>query len=414
MGNHEDFDVVIVGAGVSGLTCALELEKRGKKVCLLEAGDRVGGRIRTDEVEGFLLDRGFQVFLPAYPTAREYLDLEALELKAFTPGAVVQCEGERHRLTDPFRRPLDLSGHLLSKLPTQSDKWKVGELRNKGLSQTIQDVFESAEGSTLDLLVETGFSEKFRESFFRPFLAGIFLEEDLKTSGRFFRFIFKIFSECEASLPKRGMQAIPDQLAAKLNPETLRLNSRVVEIDNGVVRLESGERHRCDTVVVATNPTEATGFGANGEVPPTVGVTCLYFTAPVSPLLEPILLLNGDRTGGINNLAVVSDVAPTYSPDGRALISVSILGVSNEPDAHIEEAARAQLTDWFGASVAFWSLLRIYRIPHALPYLETLPDRVVRRKIQGRTNLFLCGDYLETGSIEGAMSSGKRVAQAIR
>jgi phytoene dehydrogenase-like protein len=237
-------DVLIVGGGLAGLCAARTLHAAGRTFAILEASDAVGGRVRTDIVDGFRLDRGFQVLLDAYPEAATVLDYAALDLKAFLPGALVRFEGRFHEVSDPWRRPMAAIGSLGNPIGTLADKLKVATIRQRALQGTVEERFRSPETTTIDALRRAGLSDVIINRFFRPFLGGIFLEPELLTSSRMFEFVFRMFSTGNAVVPALGMEEIPKQLAAALPPASIRLNTRVVEVTPGQVRLEGGETPR--------------------------------------------------------------------------------------------------------------------------------------------------------------------------
>ncbi len=405
-------DVVIVGAGLAGLCCARELHQQGVGFVLLESSEGVGGRIRTDLVEGFRLDRGFQVFLTSYPEAKRILDFELLQLKPFLPGALVRYDGRFHELTDPWRRPFAAVRSVLSPIGSLGDKLRVASLRRQSLRGSIEDRFHDPEVTTLQRLQQSGFSPSMIDRFFKPFLGGIFLDSELQTSSWMLHFVFRMFSTGEACLPAEGMEAIPKQLASTLPPECIRLGLKVAQVQSGKVTLASGEEVRAKAVVVATEGPAAAEL--LGETIPSSGqgVTCLYFSAPRSPIDKPILALNGDGRGPINNLCVPTIAAPSYGPSDRSLVSVTSLGIMNDHDQLQVEVVK-QLVEWFGSSVRDWKHLRTYSIPYALPAqippaLST-PERLVR----WQSGLYVCGDHRDNASIQGAMVSGRRAAEAV-
>lgn len=403
-------EVVIVGAGLAGLTCARQLQARGRACRVLEATDAVGGRVRTDRVEGFQLDRGFQVLLTAYPAAKRWLDYDALSLRRFTPGARVWCDGAMHSVSDPTREPSGLFATLQAPVGTLADKMKIATLRAEARRGALADVFTRPETSALEALHAHGFSETMIERFLRPWLGGIFLDESLGASSRMLMFVMRMFVEGEAAVPAHGMQAIPEQLAAGLAPGTVRLNAPVASVGDGSITLQSGERIAADAVVIAADGSTAAQVLPGIDAPSWRPVTCVYFAAPESPLEAPVLALNGSGLGLVNNVAVMSDVAPAYAPTQQALVSVSVLKPSAGDDASLAAQVQAELEGWFGPSVRTWRWLRSYRIDRALPVrrpLEIAAPRAVR------PGVWIAGDFLATPSIQGAMESGERVADAI-
>jgi phytoene dehydrogenase-like protein len=405
-------DVLIVGAGLAGLCCARRLHQDGARFLILEASDSVGGRIRTDMVEGFRLDRGFQVFLTSYPEAKRQLDYHALRLKPFQPGALIRSRGKFHQLADPWRRPSAVFPSMLSPIGSFADKLRVARLRFRVLRGSIEDRCRDPETTTLQALREGGFSDSMIDRFFRPFLGGIFLDGDLLTSSRMFQFVFRMFSLGEACLPEEGMEAIPRQLASTLPIESIRLGAKAAHVRSNGVTLESGEELHAKKVVVATDAAGAGSLLGHAEPVGWQGVTCLYFSAPMPPVEQPILALNGDGAGPINNLCVPTTVAPSYGPTGSSLVSVTALGARPDADA-LQAEVQTQLKDWFGAQAEGWRHLRTYRIPHALPRQFPPALAVMERPVRTPSGVYVCGDHRDNASINGAMVSGRRCAESL-
>ena len=407
--------VLVVGAGLAGLSCARQLHASGVEVRLLEAADDIGGRVRTDSVDGFLLDRGFQVLLTAYPECRRQLDYKALKLRSFLPGALVRLDGRFHRVADPFRSPVAGLLGALSPIGSLVDKLRVARLRNRLLSTDLETIFSRSERSTREALESEGFSSAMIERFFRPFLGGIFLERELETSSRMFEFVFKMFSAGDTALPAAGMQAIPRQLAEDLPPGSLRTETSVTEAEGRRVRLESGESLEADAVVMAAAGVPVKGRGAESPEITWRSTTCVYYAAAQPPLAGPILALDGDGRGPVNNLCVPSQVSPFYAPDGQSLVSATVVGQTEGvlTDPELDRVVRGQLGGWFGSMVRDWRLIEIYRIRRALPaqppsWLEP-PERPVR----AGDGLYVCGDHRDNASIQGAMVAGRRAAMAV-
>ncbi len=405
-------DVIVVGAGLAGLTCARVLQQAKAKVRVLEASDGVGGRVRTDLVEGFLLDRGFQVFLTAYPEPQRWLDYGALDFQRFFPGALVWREGRLHKVADPLRRPLQAAAHAFNKVGSFADKLHVLDLRQQSLAGSVEDVFHRGQRTSRVYLRDVGFSEEMVEAFFRPFFGGVFLEKELSTSSRMLEFVFRMFATGATAVPARGMGALAEQLAAKFPFGVVKLNTPVEEVWGHRVRLASGTVLEADAVVVATDAPAAEELLLGMPPRRMNAVTCLYFAAPEPPVRGPYLVLNGEGRGPVNNLAVMSEVAPSYAPEGQALVSVSVLETAEDSEA-LEARVREQLTEWFGGGVAKWRHLRTYAIPHALPAQSPELLEEPHRRVRMSPGLYACGDYRENGSIDGAMVSGRRAAEAL-
>jgi phytoene dehydrogenase-like protein len=411
-GGQVSRQVVIIGAGVAGLCCALRLQEKNIPCVILEASDAPGGRVRTDKVDGFLLDRGFQVLLTAYPEARRLLDYRALRPRTFSPGALVRIKGKLHRVSDPFRQPWTLPFTLLAPIGSLADKLAVARLRSHVRRGTVEEIWTRPETSSLEALQNFGFSQRMIDSFFRPFFGGIFLETELATSSRMLEFVFRMLAEGRAALPAAGMGAISEQLAARLAPGTVRLEARVEGIGDGAVYVaRKRERVPAAAVVIATEASEAARLLPDLRPPGFHDTACLYYAAPKAPIAKPVLVLNGEGGGPVDNLCVPSAVAPTYAPAGQALVSATVVGAAGADEKDLEHEVRRHLTSWFGIAVADWRHLRTYRIPLALPARKSLEPAAlpVRRK----PGLYICGDHRETPSLQGAMVSGRRAAEAV-
>jgi phytoene dehydrogenase-like protein len=412
-------EVLIVGAGLAGLRAALRLHAHGIPATVLDAADDVGGRVRTDRLDGFLLDRGFQVFLTRYEEARRVLDYDALDLKPFIPGALVRADGRFHRFVDPSRRPLDAPATFLSGVGTPADKLRVGRVRLRvaGTSPSRLLVREP-ERTTLEALRAEGFSDGMIERFFRPFFGGVFLEKGLVTSSRLFEYLFRCFALGATALPAGGMGAIPRQMASALPAEWIRLNARVARADQDGVTLEGGRRLPARAVVVATDGTAAARLTGALPAPGWRGSTTLYFAAESGPIGEPLLAIDGENRGPVNSVAELSAVAPSYAPPGATLLSASCVGVPGKglpplDDAGLVAAAREQLTDWFGPAVRGWRHLRTYRIAEGLPDQSAGSLTEFPPSVRLRRGLYVCGDHRDTAAIQGALASGRRAADAL-
>jgi phytoene dehydrogenase-like protein len=442
------FDAVIVGAGLAGLSCAVRMEAAGATVRLVEAEDAPGGRIRTDLVEGFRLDRGFQVLLTGYPAAQDFFDLKALRLKHFSNGALVWHQGSYHHFADPFRGSLGAALRLgFDGIVPLKDKLLIAKLRGRVKKGTVADLFTRDESTTRDYLRAFGFSTRMIERFFEPFFGGIFLERELVTSSRLFEFLFRMFAFSDAAVPENGMEMLPRQLAVQLKADTLQLNTRANglrrERDSFAISLENGSTLNARTVVLAVPEIQARQIIANdlktakpqGSKESNSGsrsrqkrqaqrqeqdvqwnrTTTFYYSSHRTPIADPILILNGEgsKAGPVNNAVVMSQVNPNYAPPGAHLIAASVVGQAPEAQStmeKLESEVRQHLTLWFGLDVARWEVIAGYPIAHALPLCRTaLWEQTAVRMTEG---VYVCGDYREQPSIQGALSSGRRAAEA--
>lgn len=405
--------VVIIGGGLSGLVCARELAAKGLECVLLEASDGVGGRVRTDSHEGFLLDRGFQVLLTAYPEARRQLHYGDLDLCPFAPGSLIQLADSRHRMSDPWRRPLHAIQTAMAPVGGLDDKLRIAALRRASKRGSDASVFTGPQQTTEKELQHLGFSSTMIERFLRPFLGGVFLDSSLTTSSRMLYFVFRMFSLGDTSLPAAGMGQISLQLAATLPSDAIHLNQQVTAIESSHVQLGDGTTLPFSDLVVATEQSAATKLLPElGTQRPPRSVYCVYFDAPRSPIRDRMLVLNGSGHGCVNNLCVPSLISPQYAPQGRHLISATVLDTALE-ECSLAESVQQELCGWFGDEVRGWKHLQTYRIDDALPNADApafdppvLPARL-------RDRLYVCGDYRANGSINGAMESGRLTAEAV-
>lgn len=426
---------VVVGAGLAGLSCTLALEEAGLRVRLLEAEDAPGGRVRTDIVEGFRLDRGFQVLLTAYPDAKRLLNYRELDLKRFGPGALVWQGGKFHRFADPFRAPFRASALLFDSVVPLSDKMRLAKLRARVRKGSYEEIFGQRETTTREHLQAFGFTDAIIERFFAPLFSGMFLERELVTSNRLFEFLFRIFSAGDAAIPAGGMEQIPRQLASRLRPGTLQTGARVRKITRTAasfeVEVQQRETVAAQAVVLATAGDEGNALltGVGGWSVPEVQTwnktTTLYYAAERNALAkllpereEPWVLLNGEgvAAGPVNHLAVVSAVAPGYAPRRASLLAVSVVGEAPgeyRALARMDVTVRRHLSQWFGPEVDRWKTLAAYPVARALPLQRHAEWEHSPVRLAGSPGVYICGDYRETASIQGALASGRRAAAAV-
>ena len=411
--------VIIIGAGLAGLQCANLLHRQNIKFTLLESSDAPGGRIRTDTVDGFLLDRGFQTLLNSYSEAQAVLDFEELDLQKFIPGAMVRYQNQFFQIADPWRNPWQGLLSLFSPIGSVKDKLLVGILRS-GLTRTsLTTIFQAKERTTEERLRHFGFSSKMIDRFFTPFFGGVFLESNLQTSSTLFEFLFKMFAEGDVTLPASGMQAIPQQMASRLPSDQCFYEHHVDHIDGKKVFTSNGKTFEGDIIVLAMDNYNSQLLSTQIRPIEQNGVWCLYFAekwseAQPSVLSDkPILYLNGDGKGPINNLCVCNKVAPSYAPPGHNLISVTSLATLNMDQEALQQDIFGQLREWFGSSVDQWKHLRTYRIPHALPRQTPPTFENPPPSVKLSDHLFSCGDFHETASIQGALTSGRIAVEAL-
>jgi phytoene dehydrogenase-like protein len=401
-------EVVVVGAGLAGLVAARTLTRAGLEVAVLEAADRIGGRVATDVVDGFRLDRGFQVLNTDYPRVRRELDIGALQVQAFTPGAMVHLDGRMHRLADPRRRPLGALDTLSAPIGSIADKLRLAAMIAADAVLPVPQLLARPETSAYDAARASGLSETIIDRFVRPFLSGVLLEDSLETSSRFVDLVWRSFARGAVGVPAYGMTAIPRQLSAGLIADALHLNTTVTAVHPGAVETNAGSM-TCRAVVVAADPvTAAALLPALGPPAAMRAVTTYYHATAEPPLRESILVLDGERSGPVVNSLVLTNAAPSYSGDGRALVSSSVLGARTQDD----DAVRRHLSVLYGLSTGDWELIDAVQVRQALP-AALPPLGNLRKPVSLGDGLFVAGDHRDTPSIQGAMASGARAARAV-
>ncbi|OQR64552.1 amine oxidase [Streptomyces maremycinicus] len=399
-------DVVVIGAGMAGLVCAQDLLAAGVDTRILEASDGVGGRMRSDRVDGFVIDRGFQVFNPSYPQVRARLAMDELRLRAFGRGVLIHTEAGRRRLTDPRTHPATVVDLLPGRLAGPRDLAALGALAASDALAPPRRLKRRRDRTTREALADAGFTEAFVERFFLPFLSGVFLEDRLETSARFFHLVWRSMLRGTPSLPAEGIGAVPRALAAALPMGTVRLETPVERLTDDGVETATRELVPARAVVVATGPGPAAHLMPEVTLPAYRVVTTYYHVMSRPPLTEPTLLVDTRRR--FLNTCVLSNVAASYAPPGRALVATSVLGTDVEGR---ERALRSTLSEVYDTDAGRWDLLTVRTVPDALPAMA--PPQSLSRTTRVARGRYVCGDHRATGSVQGAMASGARAAREV-
>jgi protoporphyrinogen oxidase len=397
--------IVIIGAGVSGLVAAINLEKAGHKPIIYDKKDRVGGRVQTDYIDGEIFDKGFQVLLPNYPAVQKYLNLELLHLKYFSSGAFVFKKGYNGKLGNPNRDFDLLFPTLFSSLASFSDKLKILKLNRQLKKKSFEDIFASESLSTIDYLKNYGFSEKVIDNFFRPFYAGIFLEDKLKTSSRMFEFTFKLFSRTNAGIPEKGIQAIPNQLANQLKNTTFHFNVSIDQVVNKQITFSDGKKTEADFIIIATDPSSLIP-NLNNQKSHWKKVDNLYFEVKNRVINLPMIGLVAEKNALVNNFHYLKLASAT-----RQILSVSVIKSHDFDDDELIEKVKKELNEICDIEVV--DLLKHYKITQALPDIMNVNYQIPHTETKLKDNIFLAGDVLSNGSLNAAMLNGESAAKAV-
>ena len=401
-------DVVIVGAGLAGLSASRYLTAAGFDVHVLEASDGVGGRVRTDHVDGFTLDRGFQILLTAYPELKKQFDVDALNLQPFDPGALVWINGKGKVFSDPLRRPKSFVATAVAPIGSVVDKIRLATLRLSVTRGNGAALLSHPDITTAKMLSGRGFSPKMIQRFFTPLVGGIQLDPQLTASRRMFDVVFRMLNQGDAVVPAAGMSAISEQLASHTPAEKIHLNTRVANVTSQSVVTQSGHTISSKAVIVAVEGPAAAKLTGIAPVQ-SRSVSCVYFASNSAPTDKKLIILDGTGKGPVLNIAVMSNIAPSYAPVGQHLIAAALPGCIGDD---IEDIARQQLQAMFGAQVESWRHLRTYRIEHGQP--DQSPPFNPKKKQKLDNGIFVCGDHRDTASSQGALYSGRRCADSVK
>ncbi len=414
-------DVMVIGAGLAGLTAARTLQRAGKRVRVLEASAVVGGRVRSRELAGFTLDAGYQVLFEAYPAVARQLDLAALDLVRIPPSAAIRLGTREELLGDPRRDPGVIPGLLTARSLTLKDRLLFGRLAASVAALPPHTLLTGPDEPTRAYLERMGFSDTVLERFFAPFFGGIFLRRDLSTSARLFRYYLRMLLSAPISLPRRGMSALSEQLASELlSSGAMTFNARALKLTphrRGVSVTTSLGELDAPQVIVATDPPSAAQLLGEDLSRGSVSSTYLYYAADTPPDAQFRLLLN--PAGGlgssalINNAQWLSHLIPERAPAGQHLLTVTVLGNPELDDAALDTAVRAELSVWYGPQVAALRTLAVERIAHAQypqppDYAAHLPGHATQLP-----GVLLAGEITSMSGIQGAMESGEKAAAIV-
>ena len=402
--NKSKASIFIVGAGMSGLTAALYLEKMGYSPTIVEQSSEIGGRVNSDLIDGRILDRGFQVLLTAYPMVRKYLKLNNLRPAYFNSGAVVFIGGKQWVIAHPILSPRFFVSTLLAPVGSVKDKFLILKLYVKLVFKSVDTIFLTNEMSTLQYLKKFGFSDKIIHNFFVPFFGGIFLENELSTSSRMFEFIFKMFASGRAVLPTDGIKEVPLQLREQLQQTTFHFDTPVKQVESGCLTFENGETVAADAIIISA-PIQNIASSHIKSLPNWKPCKVLYFLTEERCLPENFIALIPGGDTLVNNL--------TYLPNTKQenLLSVTVLNSNEMSDDYVIEQVVKELCSRCQIHVA--SFLKMYTILNALPDNLTANGTASKEDITITRGVYFAGDYVLNGSLNAAMQSGEDAAKLV-
>lgn len=381
--------VVVIGAGLAGMSAAVYLQKAGREVVVLEAAERAGGRVQSDLIDGFTCDRGFQLINARYPELVALDVLSELDFRFADRAINVAIDDRSHRLGDPRRYLLSAfdvaTGSIFEKLAL------VKALSGKPKSELSIDEY----------LVAAGLGKTF-ERVLRPFLRGVYLTELGNIAAPAGLEIIKTFIAGKPGLPSRGIGALSEVLAKQISD--LRLGVAVNSIKVGLVNTSAGEIHASE-IIVATDSTTAAQLLELGSAPKLAGCTTWYHSAPYAPVKHGQLIVDGLNRGAVINTLVISNFIPEYAPTGKNLIS------STTDTGITESEVRRHLSTLYGCDNRDWELIAKYEIPAALPIGANGITQPIQSRV--REGVYLAGDAQVSPSQNGAFKSGRLAAMAV-
>jgi phytoene dehydrogenase-like protein len=423
-------DVVIVGAGIAGLSAAHRLTSAGVTTAVLEAAPYVGGRMSTEKVDGFRLDRIGQLLSTSYPELRMTPGLDSLVLRTFAPGVLLHRDGRTQRAGAPATggsargalhavRALASAPRGATAAPGRTgapvggavDQARLGVALGRIATTPVERILARPEMPAAQALARRGVPARTVEGFLRPLLATLLCDPGLTTSSRCADLALRAFASGRLCVPEGGADVLPELLARALPPGTVHTGVRVTSVcTTSVTTAEHGEI-RCRAVLLATDARAAAELLPGLRVPDFHPVTVVHHTTDdvvAGFTTGTSLLLDADRGGPVAHTAVLSNVDPSRAPVGRALISSTVLG---RPPQGVDTAVRIHLSRLYGTSTRRWETLAVHHTPEAVPAMR--PPHDLRRPVRLLAGLYVCGDHRDTSTVQGALHSAHRAAGAI-
>jgi phytoene dehydrogenase-like protein len=404
-------DVIIVGAGLSGLSAAFQLQQKGFKVAIYEANGKVGGRCKSDYIDGYILDKGLHFFQKGYLESKNTFDYKSLRMESIYPGAMIHYNNNFHLITNPLRNLGDIFSMAFIPFMNFKDKMKLASMLTFLMASSDDQLKKFHSITTKDYLISRGFSDKLIETLFRPLCNAIYFDPSLETSAYLFTSMMKNFAFEESALPAHGIGSIAVQLGEKLEEDTVHFHSKVKKIFDDGVELASGEVIHSKKVIVTIPPQEAEKIFPERKCEVEyLPYTCLYFSTKTPPVTSAIILMNGKKEGIVNHVFVPTTIQPSYAPPGYHLVCVTLKSFEDKEEDELIDDILKELIDWFGVKVNDWMHIKTYHIQNALPNVHSNHEIRYTEEVNG---IHFCGDSLSFGSVNNALLSGKVTAEAV-
>ncbi len=404
-------DVIIVGAGLSGLSAALQLQAKDLKVAIYEANGKVGGRCKSDYIDGYILDKGLHFFQKGFTESKNTFDYKSLRMEPIYPGVMVQYNNNFHLVTNPIRNIGDVFSMAFLPFMTFRDKIKLGSMLTFLMTSNDEQLQKLQKITTEEFLISRGFSNKVIEVLFRPLCQAIFFDPSLNTSAYLFTSMMKNFAFEDSLIPAHGIGSVAVQLGERLEENTVHFHSKVKKVFEDGIELASGEVIHAKKVIVSIPPQEVEKiFPERKTEVEYTPCTCIYFSSKTSPVKSPILLMNGNKSGRVNHVFVPTTSQPSYAPPGYHLVCVTLKSFEDKEEDELIDDVLKELIDWFGVKVNDWMHLKTYHIKNALPQIHTKHEIKYTEEIDG---IHFCGDSLSYGSVNNALISGRVTAEAV-
>ena len=380
--------VIVIGAGLAGLSAAITLQNEGVDVTVLESSDRPGGRVTSDVIDGFICDRGFQLINANYPEIKHLEIMKEIDFVVASSVIEMARNESRIRIGDPRKAFFSVFN---SETGTLIEKIRLIKylLIRKNVASVGEDLKANGLGKTYERVL-------------RPFLTGVFLADPLIVNAESGRTAIKQFIRGKIGLPAQGCRAFSEALAARV--KSIEYGVQVNSIKKNRVKTSRGS-YEADAIIVATDATTAAQLLDLTDVPQLVGCTTWYHSTTQSPTQSSSLIVDSQNRGPLVNTMVISNMAPSYASAGKSLISsTSILPAT-------ESEVRRHLSILYGVDTRKWKLVAKYEIPSALP-LPTLQGAAISGS-HVRDSIYVAGDYKSAPSQNGALLSGRLAALSV-